>query len=311
MDSDEATKRRSAEGKGWYLSLLALAGALGLCSCGPKVQPKPVYDGPTLTLPQLVEQINRNNQALPSLYARHSFEGEFVDPRSKKQRFLNGSGDLFLLKPRDLLFRAKKDPVGQIFKMGSDAERFWFVVTEGDEGMWWGHHRNAGKPCMTDMPVRPDLVGEVLGISDIPTNLVDPPFPTLRYNSDADAYMVLWNERAGDRWFVEKEIWYDRATLTPRLVLLFDRNGRILLRAYLKKHQAVEIKDKPRESWPKIATVYDLFFPQTKSTMKIELSDIALKTATGQPKPGMIRFPEDVEVPENKVVQIDADCEKK
>lgn len=265
---------------------------------------------PVLTLPQLVTEINRNNAALQTLYAQHSFEGDFTDPRTKKSRFLNGSGDLFMLKPRDFLFRAKHDPLGEVFRMGSDQERFWFIVKEGDEGMWWGHHRNAGKPCMREMPVRPDLVGEVLGIMDVPTDLVHPPFPTIRYNSDSKAYMLVWNAPLPDRWYAQKEIWYDQRTLRPTLVLLFDRDGKIVLRAYLAQHKQVEAEGRPREQWPWVATNYRLFFPETRSKMTINLSDVALRTRTGQPRPGMIRFPEEVDVPDDKVVQIDVDCEK-
>jgi hypothetical protein len=294
----------------WCACLLSAAG------CGDKTPDRnggkvEVLPPPrVLTLPQLVAEINRNNTALQSLYAKHDFEGDFFDPRKKSSRFLNGSGDLFLLKPRDFLFRAKKDPVGDIMQMGSTQDRFWFTALEGDRGMWWGHHRNAGKPCMREMPIRPDLVGEVLGIMDVPTDLVHPPFPTMRFNSDAKAYMLVWNAPLPDRWYAQREIWYDQRTLRPTLVLLFDRDGKIVLRAYLAQHKQVEVEGRSREQWPWVATNYRLFFPETRSKMTINLSDVALRTRTGQPRPGMIRFPEDVDVPMEKVVQIDVDCEK-
>lgn len=275
--------------------------------CRPKPLPPPPQ---VLNLPDLVERINRNNEKLPTLYARiRLFEGEFFDPGSNRSRFLNGDGDLFVLKPRHLLLRGRKDPVGEIFRLGSDDERFWMIATEGDEGMWWGHHRNAGKPCMKGMPIRPDLLGEVLGIGEVATDLRTPPFPTLRFNNDADAYMLTWTAPLPDRWFVEKEVWYDRRTLLPKLVLLFDRDGKIVLRAYLSDHVPVEVPGVERADWPSVATRYSLLFPETRSKMTIELAGVALKTRTGNPKPGMIRFPQDVDLPGSKVIQIDADCE--
>jgi hypothetical protein len=282
----------------------------GLFSCAKPPPPPPPPPQEVFKLRELIDRINRNNAALPTLYAKHDFEGDFFDPRTKKSRFLNGSGDLFLLKPRDMLFRARKDPVGDIFQMGSTQEQFWFTALEGEKGMWWGHHRNAGKPCMREMPVRPDLVGEVLGIYDIAPDLKQAPFPTMRFNSDAKSYMLVWNAPLADRWYAEKEIWYDQRTLRPTLVLLFDRDGKIVLRAYLAKHKQVEVEGAPQAQWPWVATNYRLFFPETRSKMTIDLSDLALRTKTGQPKPGMIRFPEDVDVPESKVVQIDVDCDK-
>lgn len=287
---------------------------LTAASCAPKKRaiPSTAYFGDTLPMRDVVQRVNDNNRAIPSLFARHSFEGNLYDPRTKKTRFLNASGDIFMLKPRDFLMRATKDPVGEIFRLGSDQERFWFIVSEGDEGMWWGHHRNAGKDCMRQMPIRPDLIGEVLGVNNIQTDLSQLPAPVLRFNNDHDAYMIVWNAKDPDRWYAEKEIWYDRKTFLPTLVILFDRNGRVLLRAKLSQHQPVEIEGLPQSAWPKVATSYGLFFPDTMSTMSFRLSDIAPRARrTGQPKPGMIRFPsmEEVDLPPNQVIQIDEDCE--
>ena len=67
----------------------------------------------------------------------------------------------------------------------------------------------------------------------------------MRFNNDADAYMFLWNVKLPDRWAVQKEIWYDRATLLPKLVLLFDENGRVVLRAYLSNYKSVEVANVP------------------------------------------------------------------
>jgi hypothetical protein len=176
-----------------------------------------------------------------------------------------------------------------------------------DPSQWWGHYRNVGKPCAETIPIRPDLIGEVLGIGQINTDLLQSPAPVLRFNNDLDVYMFVWSAKLADRWVAEKEVWYDRKTLKPLKVLLFDTNGRIVLRADLSGHQAIEVPGTGAESWPQIATVYDLFFPETRSTMKLKLSDMALNTKTGHPKEGTIAFREEADV---KVIQIDEACEK-
>lgn len=286
------------------MALLVLL--LGGCAGRPA---RPVgYYGPTLPITALLAQVNANNQAIPTLFARHYIEADIVDPKTKKSRFVNTGGDLFVHKPRELLLRGKKDVAGEVFQLGSTPERYWMSVFVDEDTMWWGYYRNIGKPCAQDMPIRPDAVGEVLGIGDIGADLLDTPIPTLRFNNDLDVYMLVWNAKLPDRWFAEKEIWYDRATLRPRKVLLFDRDGRVILRANLSEHRQVEVPGKPRENWPWMATRYELYFPETRSTMTMKLSDMALTSRTGQPKAGMIRFPEEPDVA--KVIQIDADCKE-
>lgn len=282
--------------------LLALAIVAG---CAPKAPPAPQgYYGQTLPMAELIQQINQNNLAIPTLYARHYTEANIIDNKGKS-RFVNTGGDVFVRKPRELLMRGKKDPFGNVFEIGSTAERYWMTVYVDDPTRWWGYYRNVGKPCVQDMPLRPDAIGEVLGVGNINTNYLEAPLPTLRFNNDLDVYMLTWHAQLTDRWYTEKEIWYDRKTLLPRKVLLFDQNGRVILRANLNRHQGVETPNRPREQWPVVATMYDLFFPDTRSTMRIELSDMVLTNRAGHPREGTIAFKED---PEAKEIQIDADC---
>jgi hypothetical protein len=291
-----------------------MVGVLFFASCcGHKPPPQVGYWGETKPMSEVVARVNQNNLAIPSLYARHTMQADLYDPGRKKSFYVNTSGNLLMRKPRDLLLRGRHDLAGEIFAIGSTEERFWFSVYEGDATQWWGHYRNIGKDCMAEMPVRPDLIGEVLGITNIPTNFLEAPFPTMRFNHEQDVYMIVWNARLADRFYAQREVWYDRSTFRPRAVFLYDYNGRLLVRAFLMAHEPVEMADRPRESWPVIATEYRFLFPGTKpeikaSTMTLKLSEPALVSSTGQPKPGAIRFTEDPKV--NTVIQVDEACDK-
>ena len=285
-----------------------------LAGCNTPVQRRDVYTGPTLPLDQLVARINQNNQDLPSLFARHTLEANIV--HEGKTRFVNADGDLFVRKPRELYLRARKGPITKVFELGSTPELFWFTEYVDENTKWWGRYVNVGKPCAKEMPVRPDLFGEVLGVNDLDPNLLNEPLPTLQYNNDLDVYMLSWHARVRpgvsgpERFATEKQVFYDRATLLPRKVLLFDVNGRVVLRANLSDHAPVEVEGRPREQWPRVATHYDLLFPDTGSTMNVRLTDVSLRTGNGQPREGMIstiasRTDADV----NQEIQIDADCE--
>src|SRR5690606_34064176 len=137
--------------------------------------------------------------------------------------------------------------------------------------------------CVREMPVRPDLVGEVLGIGEFADNLLEEPAPVMRFNPDAWAYMFVWSapSRQGDRRYAVKEVWYHVNDLRPIKVLLFDEQGRVILRANLTEHAQVPLPDVPAERWPWIATRFALRFPENKSTMTIKLSELALVNRMG------------------------------
>jgi hypothetical protein len=309
MPDDEGSEKgrvRASARAGW--AALALLALLGGCAPVDRVREETrAHWGPTYTLQELVSRVNQRNAALPTLYARHYIEASIYNPDRDRFSFLNAEGDVFVLQPRDLLLRGRKDVFGEVFQIGSTRERYWMSVFEGDDTMWWGWYRNIGRPCAGAMPIRPDAMGEVLGVGQIQTDLKVDPIPTMRFNNDLAMYMVTWAAEAPTHWYTEKEIWYAHETLLPVKVLLFDRNGRIVLRADLSQHQPVDVAGTDADQRPMVATYYDLFFPETRSTMQMRLSDLALQTRTGQPKPGMIQFPAEPGV--SKVIQIDADCD--
>jgi hypothetical protein len=312
------TKERRNEGtKGkirlFFRGLAAIIYLTGLfhlgCARGHQAAQNMGYDGPTESMAAVISHINANNRAIPTLYAKHYLEASIFDRSTNKTTFVNASGDLFVYKPREMLLRGKKDGVGKVFEMGSTREQYWFTVFIDNPTQWWGNIRNIGKKCSAEIPIRPDLIGEVLGIGNINSQLMELPSPTMRFNNDLDVYMFVWSNRLPDHWYAEKEIWYDRGTYRPRKVLLFDDNGRIVLRANLGEYRQIPVANVSSAQQPWIATSFHLYFPENRSTMTLTLSDLSLTTKTGAPKPGTIVFKEESR-DDMKVIQIDADCDE-
>jgi len=271
---------------------------------GPTDRPKP-YFGPTESMVDVVGRINQNHAKIRSLWARHTFEATVVDDKGKSH-FVNGDGNLLFRKPRELRLIGNKDIAGTIFEAGSTADRFWLKVLPELETMWWGYHANVGKPCTLDVPIRPDALVEVLAVSDLPTDFTTDPQPVMRFNNDADAYMFLWTKFAVDRRVPVREVWYDRATKLPKLVVYFDLEGRIVVRAYLAQHRPVPIDGVSESARPRVATDFKIFFPQSGTKLNLQLRDI-LSSRNGVPNDKSIRFPITDDVRE--VVQIDRDCD--
>lgn len=285
------------------LSLLPLL-ALG---CRPKAQPQTVgYFGPTEPMEVVVAQINANNRAIPTLWTRHSFEADIIDDNGRNN-FINGDGVLMYRRPYELLINGSKPGVGQVFHMGTTEEEYWLLVPKQLQTMWWGRFENLGKPCVTEIPIRPDLLLEVLGVSEFDTNFLEQPAPVMRFNNDRDAYMFVWVLEGSNKLVPLKEIWYERESKLPVLVLLFDDNGRIILRAYLSNHRPVRVPGQPEDQWPRIATTYQLFFPDTQSRMTFTLDDPVL-TRNGMPRAGGIRRPQQPDIPQQNVIQVDENC---
>jgi hypothetical protein len=278
-----------------------IGGLISGCGAAPKNFSPAGYFGPTLAMSRVVAQINANNEQISTLRGAGSFEAWIKD--EGKTHFVNGEVTLLYSQPRSMRLIGKKDIAGQVFEIGSNEEQYWVIIRGDQDTMWTGTFANISRIDPARIPVRPDLVLEVLGVEPIPSDFLREPAPVMRFNNDSDAYMFLWSVKSADRWIAQKEIWYDRATLLPKLVLLFDENGRIVLRAYLSNYKAVEVENVAKEKWPKAASRYEILFADTGSKMSISLDDVALKR-NNAPNARSFIFPGD-KAGVSRVIQID------
>jgi hypothetical protein len=243
---------------------------------------------------------------VPTLWATmHFWEADLYD-EAHKHTYVNGDGgSLMFRKPGDLYLTATR-PGMEVLNLGSNGDTFW--VQAAKDTLWWGRYKNLGLQCAKEIPIRPDLLIEVLGISEFNTDLMQAPVPTMRFNNDADAYMFTWHVPSPSlprRWITEKEVWYDRKSHLPTAVLLFDEDGRILLRAYLSDHKPVEGTEKDHPA--QVATKYSLFFPPSGSRFNFQLEeDIYLQY---NKRPADVNFRFDSEKSNAvKKIQIDENC---
>jgi hypothetical protein len=288
MTADEpgTSKARFMGMKNLPIALVSLA--IILSGCAKPTRTQPPYYGPTQTMAQVVQQINANNARISTLWASHSFEATLVDDKGKSHTF-SGDGYLLFTKPSNLLLTAGS--IIKFFEVGSNEDQYWFTAYPDEVStQWYGLKQNMTDEAARQIPIRPDLILEVLGVSQIDTNFLAPPVPVMRFNNDQRAYMFTWNRPLTNRWVAEKEVWYDLETKLPKLILLFDANGRIILRAYLSEHKPIE------PGGGMIATRYELFFPENKSQMSFHMTDVRPSIKKGKitiPNPGSFIFPQD------------------
>lgn len=276
----------------WVAALVALGAGAGCC---PVQKARIGWNGPTEPMWKVVQGVNANASKITTLRVPHNYDALILDQNDKEHRF-SGGGYLLFRKPDDLLLTAKV-VTQDAFTVGGNAGRYWFTVPSEDT-MWWGMKSNVGGEKASQIPIRPDLLPEVLGVHEIDTNFGQPPVPVMRFNNDEDAYMFTWTVPLRDRWAVVKEVWYDRQTLLPILVNLFDENGRIVIKAKLGDHQEVE-----GANGGKLATTIRLVFlgVNRQSQMDFRLHDPQARFKN-LPNDASFAFPEEPGV--GKIIEI-------
>lgn len=285
-------------------SLVAMAAAALLGGCVPHPPVQQPWYGKTQTLAEVAAAVNANNARLPTLWASHEYDIRFTD-KDGKSHIIVGDGVLMYRRPREMLFVGSKAGAGRIFIVGSNAATYWMDIIPEEATQWHGSYANVGRAGVKALPIRPDLLIDVLGIGEIDKDFLKLPAPTMRFNPDQWAYMLIWNEKLPDRWWAQKEIWYDLEHHWPTKVILYDQNGRVVVRANLGQHKRVNIPDTKEEDRPVVPTEYKLFFPDSKATMLIQLQQVMLQNKAA-PREGSIQFRPD---PGLKQVNLDEQAE--
>jgi hypothetical protein len=282
----------------------------GCCHNPPPVI-HPAYIGPTDSMDAVVADINHNNAGVPTLWTALSFTARFHDDKKQLQTE-SGDGALSYSRPISLRLTGNDAAAGPVFDLGSNEQEFWVKLRTSisSSNFFWGHQANIGKPCCQPLPIDPQLVIEVLGISLYNTNFLQQPVPVMRFDNDNDgSYILDFNVKGPDRWITEKEIWYTRQRKLPAKVLLYDDNGRVILRANLSNHGPVEVPGVDSKKWPTIARHYELSFPDTGNQITFDFDAPATShTSHHVTRPNAATFARPVPPDNDKVIQIDKDC---
>lgn len=285
-------------------------------ACKPKPPPPTAvttYTGPLMATPQLVAALSENSRPLRTLWARHDFSVSFLDDNGKVRSF-DGDGVLLIRKPPagspsgtpvELRLQGSKDVMGQVFDVGANKERAWLTLLADIDTMYWlaqGAEIPPAGPGKPNIPVRPDLIADVLGIADVPTNLAGYPTPVMRFESAADAYVLMFVEPSQEETHLvtRRELWVDRSTLRVTKVLLFAPDGRLAVQSDLAKHEPLSGTATTQRS-TLVPTDITLTFPQSRTTMRLTLrslqpsrnnlpSDVSFKFPTPPPVPKVIRL---------------------
>lgn len=147
------------------------------------------------------------------------------------------------------------------------------MVAKGDQSTTWFGTNMGPAETDKDVPISPQLLADVLGVATMNLDLLAQPIPTVRFNPDYDCYMLTWHQPLKDRWVTLREVWYDRSSFEPRRIWLFDRDGKVVVRAKLSQFEPMRQKSDDT-STPRTARSFELFFPESSAQFTFNLDSV-------------------------------------
>jgi hypothetical protein len=204
--------------------------------CGPTRGPAPPVGPPALPVLPPGEVIEAHNQwadSVAEVWSRAAVTLSLPSGGTADQRLHQDlDGHLFMVKPERLYVHGMM--LGQeIFKLGMNAERFWLWVRPRVNTVWTGRRGGEGERRFI---ISPGDVMTALGLFRID---LEPGEPAV-FEAQPRHYVLTQQQRLAGQLLPRRRIWFDRATLRPARVDLYDQAGQRLLLAELLAYEYLD-----------------------------------------------------------------------
>lgn len=254
-------------------------------------------------LNEIVSAINANaarfDRAIWSSSTRVT--AHVIDKRNRKHTF-NFEGTLLFDRPRNLRIDLRHGLGKPVMQIGSNDTSYWSWIEPELESMWWGLHRNVGRPCSGTAGVRPEQMVAALGVGGLPQSRDGLVGPRLTKGREFDILSYA-SSASGDR--IVRQYYVDR---TPphqvRLIAFLDESGQKEMTAYLDDFRAAW------EGGPMIAHTISIFWPKDDGKFTVKMRSAVGRSAE-QVSASAFVMPTSAELPASvrrNIEQIDADC---
>lgn len=255
------------------------------------------------SLPELISTYNTNAARVPRLWARARITATFpVNGLPVTWTSAAPNGILLLVKgedplgPHDFVLVGKEAGL-EVFRVGSSAEQglyyFWYALGD-DAAAYVGRQELAGAAGIEEMPIDPNQLLAVLGVTDLPHELSwspgggrPTPFPTaaMRMNTEPGrcAYAVSYIDRqpVSGRILFRREMlftWSDEEPVRPFRVNFLNADGLAVLTAELSDYRPVATPDAtaPAPEMPTDIRIQwlDPHTHKPTSSVRLELSEM-------------------------------------
>ena len=218
---------RAEKPPGRFFAALTAAILAVLCITAPAIAA-----GEVLPPATVLARHNAWAARIPHLWARADLMLNFPKDEAGTEREQHDlSGHLFLDKP-DRLFVHGEVLGKDVFKVGMNPERFWLWIRPEVNTVWTGRRGGEGEKRFILSPA--DLM-TAIGLFRIDLGPATP----AEFVAQRDHYVLTERYPPAAAPGPRRRIWFDRETLRPARVDLFDRAARRLLMAELLRYKPV------------------------------------------------------------------------
>jgi hypothetical protein len=207
-----------------------------LSGCGPVRTPAAPEAGALLAPADVLRLHNEWADSVRHLWSRAEFLLNF--PRgqgSENRKQFDIEGHLFVEKPDKLFIHGQV--VGQeMFQMGMNPEQYWLWIRPDVNTVWIGRRGGSGEKRLV-MP--PEALMTALGVFHIEPA----PDASAVFIVQERCYILCESRDVGGTKTPSRRIWFDRRTLRPLRIDLFDDTGRRVLFAELLKYERIGTTD--------------------------------------------------------------------
>jgi hypothetical protein len=251
-----------------------------------------------LSQDDLVAEYNRNAEQIPRLWARAKMQITLANGLTlgSVSPLANPNGLLLLEQQnphpgqQNFVLIGRESLAMEIFRLGCNAEQglYYFWYNAGDYGgeALWGHQALAGAPNVKSLPLDPNQLLGVLGISILPSDFTHLPTVALSMThqpgewidaKDACAYVLTYIDRqpVSQRIGFRREIYFTWAKdqpARPYLVKLFNQNGERVMVAKLSDYRPIQTDSDPAPIMP---TRFEIDWPANKTRIVMVLSEMS------------------------------------
>lgn len=334
-----ALNKESMRRAGSTVAVLATL-AVVLAGTGCQTPPQPpapktareLYTGPLHPLSQILQVLAQRSNGIRTLWCRHDFAVSVRDAQGRV-RTLDGDGVLLLRKPAasagatavpvsaqtagseqvgsgptEIRLTGSKDIAGQVFDLGAGKTAAWLTLLGDIDTMWYMGTTDPAALARIDpaiVPVRPDLVADLLGMQDWSTDTSRWPVPVLTYDADADEYVLTLVEptpsasvSGGASLITRRQVHLARTNLVITRIVFFGADARPVATSLLSGWQ--QMPGAPAGTI--VPTDITLLLPLSRANLRLTLRDLAARKGN-LPADVSFKFPE--KAPAGKVIRLD------
>ena len=181
----------------------------GVCGCpdgGPPKATGPIERENPMS--KVVGRVNANSAWLNFVLEAHGeVKAQHMKPDGKPEPF-DGTVALIYRRPRDLAMKIEHTLGGNVMQAGSNRDEFWVWKKLNEDVYWWGRHAELDPQAAAKLPIRPDQLAEVIGVSGLPTQTDPQRGP--RFDVMAEYYQLTYYASDRGRSYPCKRIKIDR-----------------------------------------------------------------------------------------------------